>query len=57
MIFEEHPTKETEEAKTVKFFQCEICSKELDSSLVFWCRKNKERFQGKLLCKEHQRRT
>lgn len=57
MIVEEMQIKDSQEAKIIKFFQCEICSKELDSSLVFWCRKNKERFRGKLLCKEHQRRT
>lgn len=55
MILEQlYNQEETIKTKN-KFFQCEICDKDLDSSLVFWCRKNKERFQGKILCKEHQK--
>lgn len=34
--------------------ECEICNKEIDSSVLFWCRKNKIKFNNKLLCREHQ---
>ncbi len=47
---------DTLEAETnTKFFQCEVCDKKLDNSIIFWCRRNKDRFKGKVLCKEHQK--
>lgn len=38
-----------------KTYHCEVCKEELDNSVLFWCRKNKEKFNGKLLCREHQK--
>jgi hypothetical protein len=38
-----------------KAYHCEVCKEELDNSVLFWCRKNKEKFNGKLLCREHQK--
>lgn len=41
--------------KTTKTHHCEVCKQDLDNSVIFWCRKNKEKFNGKLLCREHQK--
>ena len=46
--------EEHEKIKKKNIYYCDICNKELDNSVVFWCRKNKEKFKGKLLCREHQ---
>jgi len=53
MLTIENDTLESE--PVTKFFQCEVCNKRLDNSIIFWCRRNKERFNGKILCKEHQK--
>jgi aminoglycoside phosphotransferase family enzyme len=33
---------------------CETCGVDLDSGVVFWCNKNKNKFNNKMLCREHQ---
>lgn len=44
----------TSQNNNKKKYECIICNKELDKSVVFWCRKNKEKYENKLLCREHQ---
>ncbi len=41
--------------KKISIHTCEICEQELDASVLFWCRKNKVKYGGKLLCREHQK--
>ncbi len=41
------------DSKNIKY-KCEICNSSIDNSVLFWCRKNKTKFNNKLLCREHQ---
>lgn len=35
-------------------YKCEICNTNIDNSVLFWCRKNKVKFNNRILCREHQ---
>lgn len=37
-----------------KSFCCAVCHTPLDNSVLFWCRKNKAKFNNQLLCRLHQ---
>lgn len=35
-------------------YKCEICDINIDNSVLFWCRKNKIKFNNQILCRNHQ---
>lgn len=48
------PVLQPEAASTPKAPSCESCYKEVDSKVVYFCRLNKKRFEGKILCRDCQ---
>ncbi len=42
------------ENKKETSYKCEICNTNIDNSVLFWCRKNKIKFNNQILCREHQ---
>ena len=50
-------TSKKEENKEKPKYKCAKCNAELENAVVFWCRKNKQKYNGLLLCKEHQKQV
>lgn len=45
---------EVKSDKKSNTYVCATCSSPLDNGVVFWCRKNKLKFNNQFLCREHQ---
>lgn len=52
----QHPPQQPAKESNGKSVSCELCSEPIDSKVVYFCRINKKKFDGKTLCRHCQQK-